>query len=96
MVRVGGSTRTLGKILPFQGLPPVEVMDLLGDLYETLLREDSAIGRAPPIAMQKLGHDAISAAAVPDQHAAGFEYARELFEYCAIILRRIEEPERGK
>ena len=40
MVRVHGSTRTLGKILPFQGLPPLEVMDLLGDMYETLLRED--------------------------------------------------------
>ena len=40
MVMVGGSTRTLSKILPLQDLPPKEIMDLLGDLYETLLRED--------------------------------------------------------
>lgn len=40
MVRLGGSTRTLGKILPLQELPPKELMDLLGELYETLLRED--------------------------------------------------------
>jgi DNA-binding CsgD family transcriptional regulator len=40
MVMLGGSTRTLGKILPSQELPSKELMDLLGQLYETLLRED--------------------------------------------------------
>ena len=40
MVMLGGSTRTLGKILPLQELPPKELMDLLGEMYETLLRED--------------------------------------------------------
>ncbi len=40
MVMLGGSTRTLGKILPLQQLPPKEIMDLLGELYETLLRQD--------------------------------------------------------
>jgi DNA-binding CsgD family transcriptional regulator len=40
MVMKGGSTRTLGKILPLQELPPKELMDVLGEMYETLLRED--------------------------------------------------------
>ena len=40
MVMIGGSTRTLGKILPPGELPSQELMDLLGELYETLLRED--------------------------------------------------------
>jgi DNA-binding CsgD family transcriptional regulator len=40
MVMRGGSTRTLGKILPLRELPSKELMDLLGELYETLLRED--------------------------------------------------------
>ena len=40
MVMSGGSTRTLGKILPLQELPSKEAMDLFGRFYETLLRED--------------------------------------------------------
>src|SRR4051794_4987190 len=40
MVMKGGSTRTLGKILPLQELPANELMDVLGEMYETLLRED--------------------------------------------------------
>jgi DNA-binding CsgD family transcriptional regulator len=40
MVMLGGSTRTLSKILPSRELPSKELMDLLGELYETLLRED--------------------------------------------------------
>ena len=37
---VGGSTNTLSKILPQWDVPPKEMLDLLGELYETLLRED--------------------------------------------------------
>lgn len=40
MVMTGGSTRTLDKILPLQDLPPRDMMELLGEMYETLLRED--------------------------------------------------------
>jgi len=40
MVRLGGSTNTLSKILPSRALPPQELIDVLGEMYETLLRED--------------------------------------------------------
>ena len=43
-----------------------------------LVRDHRAVVRLPPVAREELRHHAVAAAAVPDQHAAGLEHAREL------------------
>lgn len=53
----------------------------------------SVLGR-PPIALEKAGHHAIAAAAVPDERAVGREDSRELADHAGVVGGIGEEAER--
>src|SRR5436305_2864627 len=65
-------------------------------IERALLCVNGAVGRLPPIAMEKTRHDAVATAAMPNEHTAGTKGPGELPNHAAIIGWIGEEPERGK
>jgi hypothetical protein len=58
------------------------------------VRDESAVGRLPPVAREKPRHDTVTTATMPNENAAGFEHASEFRENNAIVGRLSEKSKR--
>src|SRR5919199_2235606 len=72
------------------GEPPRERVE------RALLREHRPVPRLPPVALQEARHHAVTAPPVPDEHAPGAQYARELRDDPGVVRRIEKEAERGE
>jgi hypothetical protein len=61
-----------------------------------LVADHRAVVALPPVALEEARHHAVAAAAVPHEHAARREHARELRDHAPVVARVEEEAERGE
>lgn len=59
-----------------------------------LVRDQRSVLGLPPVAVEKSGHHAVAASAVPHEHAARREHAREFGDDTSIVRRLREKTER--
>jgi hypothetical protein len=59
----------------------------------SLVRDKGPVGRLPPIALEKTGHDTVTAAAVPHEHSARREDASEFGQHPSIVRGLSEKSE---
>src|SRR4051794_16772976 len=60
----------------------------------SLVRDESAVRRLPPVALKKARHDSVATATVPNEHSARSEDAGEFGEDATIIRRLGKEAKR--
>jgi len=58
------------------------------------VRDESTVGRLPPVALKKTRHNTVTTATMPNESAAGLEHASEFCENNAIVRWLREKPKR--